>query len=85
MKDDDGKAREALKAMAEEAEELGLYNAGPTVCVSHLRFVPCRKHADTRPCSFSSSKEDVDRVAHYQLEEFRGQRNRFRDANGIVE
>lgn len=33
------------------------------VCVTHLRFVPCRREG---PCEFSSSDDDVERVRAYQ-------------------
>ena len=74
MKGDDGAALEAIEEMVRVSEELGLYNYGPTVCMSHLRFTPCRRGKDTGTCSFSSREEDVERVARYQASEMRGKR-----------
>lgn len=33
------------------------------VCMTHLRFIPCRSQG---PCEFSGSDEDVERVRAYQ-------------------
>lgn len=40
-----------------------LYDDDPTVCRTHLRFVPCRGR---RGCDLSSAPADVARVTEYQ-------------------
>jgi hypothetical protein len=44
-------------------EEAGLYDIGPQVCVTHQRFLPCRK-ADG--CVPSGDQADIAQVAAYQ-------------------
>ena len=43
-------------------DELGLYEGGPTVCVPHMRFIPCRKDDG---CRLSDDPEDVAHVEAY--------------------
>lgn len=40
-------------------------DTGPTVCITHKRFIPCR--ADDGHCAFSEDLEDVAAVTAYQL------------------
>ena len=39
-------------------------DTGPTVCITHKRFIPCR--ADDGHCAFSEDEEDVTAVTAYQ-------------------
>jgi hypothetical protein len=36
----------------------------PTVCLTHKRFIPCRK--DDGTCQITTNQEDVDHVRRYQ-------------------
>lgn len=54
---------EAFLELVRLSEELGLYDEHVTVCVKHLRYVPCRKGGEH---VFSSKPEDVEKVRRYQ-------------------
>lgn len=41
--------------------------AETTVCLTHKRFIPCRK--DDGTCQLSNNQEDIDHVRRYQLGE----------------
>lgn len=56
-----GKAADELTRLA---DELGLYDSGPTVCVTHKRFVPCRSRSGE--CVWSDAEEDVVSVREWQ-------------------
>jgi hypothetical protein len=58
--------REALAALVAITEELGLYDDDLTVCVTHLRFFPCRHESATSPCKLSTEAVDVEAVRAYQ-------------------
>ena len=47
-------------------EELGLYDTLPAVCVTHKRFIPCRRNNELSKCIFSSDPEDIDMVRKFQ-------------------
>jgi hypothetical protein len=57
---------EALRELGELSEDLGLYDAtaGQSVCITHARFVPCRKQGG---CVESSDPEDVEIVRREQV------------------
>lgn len=42
-----------------------LCDAGPAVCVTHRRFVPCRSR---NSCVISTKQKDIDAVTAYQKE-----------------
>jgi hypothetical protein len=52
-------AREGADEAARAAES---YDATPTVCMTHLRFIPCRKSGGHY---YSSDPQDVTRVLHH--------------------
>jgi hypothetical protein len=58
--------REALDALTAITEELGLYDDAPTVCITHLRFFPCRHESADSPCALSTTAADVEAVRIYQ-------------------
>jgi hypothetical protein len=61
----DAEARKkALDDLVQISEEMGLYD-GPTVCLSHMRYLPCRKHTPASPCAYSDNPEDVEYVRRY--------------------
>jgi hypothetical protein len=60
------KRNEAIDALIAAAEELGLYDDLPTVCVAHMRFIPCRHEGASTPCELSSNQTDVEAVRSYQ-------------------
>jgi hypothetical protein len=49
----------------DEEWELGLI-VGPAVCVTHRRFIPCRKNDG---CVISTEQKDIDDVRAYQNSE----------------
>lgn len=57
-------AKRIARRLTELAEELGLYDLPPEVCVTHKRFVPCRR--DDKDCIFSSLPDDVKMVREFQ-------------------
>jgi hypothetical protein len=42
-------------------------DVGPTVCVVHLRYVPCRKGEPESRCHISTNQKAVEIVREYQL------------------
>lgn len=54
----------AVDELTRLGEELGLYDSGPEVCVTHKRFVPCR--ASWGECCYSSDADDVASVREWQ-------------------
>ena len=59
----DIRSRSALDEIGRLGQELDLPDA--VVCITHMRFVPCR-YGGT--CSFSENPADIDRVYRYQNE-----------------
>jgi hypothetical protein len=57
---------ESLEALVAITEELGLYDDNPAVCVTHLRFIPCRRESTDAPCVLSTEASDVEVVRIYQ-------------------
>lgn len=53
-----------LRDLIRLSQELKLYDLPPEVCVTHKRFVPCRKNDEE--CFFSSDPGDIGRVRAYQ-------------------
>lgn len=60
---------EAFRELVRLSEEMGLYDLKTTVCLSHLRFIPCRRHEGNTPCVLSDREEDVAHVQAYQAGE----------------
>ena len=54
---------DALRELTQLTEELGLYDEPLTVCVTHKRFIPCRK---SDGCIFSSEPDDITMVRNFQ-------------------
>lgn len=54
---------EAIEELSRIAEEYGLYDIPPEACITHKRFIPCRKQDG---CVFSSDPEDIRMVREYQ-------------------
>lgn len=57
--------RKILDELTALGEELGLYGEDPVVCVTHRRFIPCRREKDGT-CFYSSSPEEAEKVRRYQ-------------------
>jgi hypothetical protein len=61
---DESVRKRAMQELAEASEDLGLYDLSLTVCVTHQRFIPCRKLE--AGCRFSSDAGDVAQVMRDQ-------------------
>lgn len=61
---DESTRKQMMDKLTEESEDLGLYDLSLTVCVTHSRFIPCRKTEGE--CRFSSNEIDVAQVMRDQ-------------------
>lgn len=54
--------RRAMDEMVRIAEEHGFYEIKPQVCITHMRFLPCRRKEG---CVFSTDPDDIESVREF--------------------